>query len=37
MASNRPVTLCDGSVKVPKEHDLEVVALQGLDVMVDRG
>ncbi|MBC7234354.1 MAG: ABC transporter ATP-binding protein [Chloroflexi bacterium] len=29
--------LCDGLVKIYKVQDLEVVALQGLDLMVDRG
>jgi ABC-type lipoprotein export system ATPase subunit len=29
--------LCDSLVKIYKVQDLEVVALQGLDVMVDRG
>lgn len=37
MASNGPLILCDGLVKIYKVQDLEVVALQGLDVMVDRG
>ena len=37
MASNGPMILCDGLVKIYKVQDLEVVALQGLDLMVDRG
>lgn len=37
MASNGPMILCDGMVKIYKVQDLEVVALQGLDLMVDRG
>ncbi len=37
MATNGPMILCDGMVKIYKVQDLEVVALQGLDLMVDRG
>ena len=37
MASNGPMVLCDSLVKIYKVQDLEVVALQGLDLMVDRG
>lgn len=37
MATNGPMILCDGLVKIYKVQDLEVVALQGLDLMVDRG
>ncbi|OGO04364.1 MAG: hypothetical protein A2Y73_02380 [Chloroflexi bacterium RBG_13_56_8] len=37
MASDGPMILCDGLVKIYKVQDLEVVALQGLDLMVDRG
>ena len=37
MATNGPMILCDGLVKIYKVQDLEVLALQGLDVMVDRG
>ena len=37
MASNGPMVLCDGMVKIYKVQDLEVVALQGLDLVVDRG
>lgn len=37
MASNGPMILCDNLVKIYKVQDLEVVALQGLDLMVDRG
>jgi len=37
MASNGPMVLCDNLVKIYKVQDLEVVALQGLDLMVDRG
>lgn len=36
MASNGPMILCDGLVKIYKVQDLEVMALQGLDLMVDR-
>lgn len=36
MASTGPMILCDGLVKIYKVQDLEVVALQGLDLMVDR-
>jgi putative ABC transport system ATP-binding protein len=32
-----PMILCDGLVKIYKVQDLEIVALQGLDLMVDRG
>jgi len=37
MASNGPMVLCDNLVKIYKVQDLEVVALQGLDVMIDHG
>ncbi len=37
MATNGPMILCDGLVKIYKVQDLEVVALQGLDLMVERG
>jgi len=37
MASNGPMILCDGLVKIYKVQDLEVMALQGLDLMVDAG
>ena len=37
MESNGPLVLCDGLVKIYKVQDLEVVALQGLDIVVDRG
>jgi len=37
MATNGPMILCDNLVKIYKVQDLEVVALQGLDLMVDRG
>jgi putative ABC transport system ATP-binding protein len=37
MASNGPMVLCDNLVKIYKVQDLEVVALQGLDLMVERG
>lgn len=37
MASNGPMILCDGLVKIYKVQDLEVLALQGLDLMVDTG
>jgi ABC-type lipoprotein export system ATPase subunit len=35
--SGEPVILCDGVVKIFKVADLEVVALQGLDLVVDPG
>jgi len=37
MASSGPMILCDNLVKIYKVQDLEVVALQGLDLMVERG
>ena len=37
MASNGPMILCDNLVKIYKVQDLEVVALQGLDVVVEKG
>lgn len=37
MASSGPMILCDGLVKIYKVQDLEVVALQGLDLVVERG
>ncbi len=37
MASNGPMVLCDNLVKIYKVQDLEVVALQGLDLVVERG
>ncbi len=37
MTSNGPLILCDNLVKIYKVQDLEMVALQGLDLMVDRG
>ncbi len=37
MTSNGPMILCDNLVKIYKVQDLEMVALQGLDLMVDRG
>jgi len=37
MASNGTMILCDGLVKIYKVQDLEVVALEGLDMVVDRG
>jgi len=36
MASTGPMILCDNLVKIYKVQDLEVVALQGLDLMVDQ-
>ncbi len=36
-SSNGPMILCDGLVKIYKVQDLEVVALQGLDLTVERG
>lgn len=35
--NNGPMILCDGLVKIYKVQDLEIVALQGLDLIVDRG
>jgi putative ABC transport system ATP-binding protein len=35
--TNGPMILCDGLVKIYKVQDLEIVALQGLDLIVDRG
>ena len=37
MTSNGPMIICDGLVKIYKVQDLEVVALQGLDLAVDTG
>ncbi len=37
MTSNGPLILCDNLVKIYKVQDLEVVALQGLDLVVERG
>ena len=37
MASNGPMILCDNLVKIYKVQDLEVVALQGLDLVIERG
>lgn len=37
MESNGTMILCDGLVKIYKVQDLEVVALEGLDMVVDRG
>jgi putative ABC transport system ATP-binding protein len=37
MTTNGPMILCDNLVKIYQVQDLEVVALQGLDLMVDRG
>lgn len=37
MASSAPIIVCDGLVKIYKVQDLEVFALQGLDLMIDRG
>ncbi len=37
MASNGPMILCDNLVKIYKVQDLEVVALQGLDLVVEKG
>jgi putative ABC transport system ATP-binding protein len=34
---NRPYIVCDNLVKIYKVEELEVVALQGLDLTVDRG
>jgi|YNPNPStandDraft_1061719.scaffolds.fasta_scaffold07071_3 putative ABC transport system ATP-binding protein len=36
-SSSGPMILCDGLVKIYKVQDLEVVALQGLDLVVERG
>jgi len=37
MAENETMILCEGLVKIYKIKDLEVVALQSLDLLVDRG
>ncbi len=37
MASNGPMILCDSLVKIYKVQDLEVFALQGLDLVIERG
>jgi putative ABC transport system ATP-binding protein len=37
METSGPMILCDGLVKIYKVQDLEVVALQGLDLVVERG
>ena len=34
---NKPLIVCDNLVKIYKVADLEVVALQGLDLIVNRG
>ena len=36
-ASDRHIVVCDNLVKIYKVADLEVVALQGLDLLVERG
>jgi hypothetical protein len=33
---NKPVIICENLVKIYKVADLEVVALQGLDLVVER-
>src|SRR5512136_1952268 len=35
--ANKPLILCENLVKIYKVADLEVVALQGLDLIVERG
>ena len=35
--ANNPYIVCDNLVKIYKVDDLEVVALQGLDLTVDQG
>jgi putative ABC transport system ATP-binding protein len=35
--SNKPIIICENLVKIYKVADLEVVALQGLDLTVERG
>jgi len=37
MVSNGTMILCDNLVKIYKVQDLEVVALQGLDLLIDQG
>src|SRR6266498_2294973 len=37
MHMNEPLILCDNLVKIYKLNDIEVVALQGLDLKVERG
>ena len=34
---NEPIIICDNLVKIYKTEDIEVIALQGLDITVDRG
>ena len=34
---NKPIVICENLVKIYKVADLEVVALQGLDLIVERG
>jgi ABC-type lipoprotein export system ATPase subunit/bifunctional DNA-binding transcriptional regulator/antitoxin component of YhaV-PrlF toxin-antitoxin module len=36
-SENKPIIVCDNLVKIYKVADLEVVALQGLDLVVNRG
>ena len=35
--ANEPIIICDNLVKIYKTEDIEVIALQGLDINVDRG
>lgn len=34
---NEPIIICDNLVKIYKTEDIEVIALQGLDITIDRG
>ena len=35
--ANEPIIICDNLVKIYKTEDIEVIALQGLDITVERG
>jgi len=37
MATNEPMILCENLVKIYKTKDIEVLALQGLEVQIDKG
>ena len=37
MEKNDPIILCDNLVKIYKTKDIEVLALQGLEISIDRG
>ena len=36
-AANEPIIQCDNLVKIYKTRDIEVLALQGLEINIDRG